>query len=287
MKVLIVYKKSFIETHPGDEKRIAHLDPEDRDRLVRADAENRRALGEVTAHLARRGIDFDAVYRGTIAARKRYDLVLSLGGDGTFFAAARYVKDTPILGVNSDPANSLGLWTCADRTNFREPLEQALAGKVRPTRIYRMAIAINGKAVRERAFNDVLIAHRNPAAMTRYRLSTGGAPEDQRSSGVWIATAAGSTAGIRSAGGRRMPIASKRLQYLVREPYTWPQRRYRLARGFTSRVGLQALTVNLGLWIDGSRVRYDLALGDRVEVQVGPPLLVLCYDEARRRKLFP
>src|SRR6185295_12301282 len=111
-------------------------------------------------------------------------------------------------------------------------------------RIHRMSVAINGKPVREQAFNDVLIAHRNPAAMTRYRLTIGASQEDQRSSGVWISTAAGSTAGIRSAGGRRMPITAKRLQYLVREPYTWPQRRYRLGRGLTARLGLQTLTVD-------------------------------------------
>ena len=286
MKVLIVYKKSFLETHPGV-KGMAHLAAADRERLVRADAENRRALGDVTAHLARRGIDFQAVYRGTIAARRRYDLVISLGGDGTFFAAARYIKDTPILGINSDPANSLGLWTCSDRSDFRDPLEQALAGAIKPTRIHRMAIAINGKLVREQAFNDVLVAHKNPAAMTRYRLSVGAVQEDHRSSGVWVATAAGSTAGIRSAGGRRMPISSKRLQYLVREPYSWPQRHYRLPRGFASRLSLQTLTVGMGLWIDGSRIRYDLELGDRVELQTGPPLLVLCYNERRRRTLFP
>ena len=287
MKVLIVYKKSFVESHAADPKALGHLDAPDRDRLLRADVENRRALGDVTAHLARRRIDFDAVFRGSVAARRRYDLVISLGGDGTFFAAARYLKDTPILGINSDPANSLGLWTCADRSNFRDPLELAMAGKVRPTRILRMAIAINGKTVRETAFNDVLVAHRNPAAMTRYRLTVGTAQEDHRSSGVWVSTAAGSTAGIRSAGGRRMPISSRRLQYLVREPYTWPQRRYRLARGFVPRLSLQTLTVDLGLWIDGSRVRYDLGLGDRVELQGGPPLLVFCYDGERRRRLFP
>ncbi|MBI3857433.1 MAG: hypothetical protein HY293_17235, partial [Planctomycetes bacterium] len=58
MKVLIVYKKSFLESHAGDRKGLAHLDPADRDRLLRADVENRRSLGDVTAHLARRGIDF-------------------------------------------------------------------------------------------------------------------------------------------------------------------------------------------------------------------------------------
>ncbi len=286
MKILIVYKKSFLESH-GAEKGLGQLDAADRERLVRADQENRRALGDLTADLARRGIAPDAVSRGSIAARRRYDLVISLGGDGTFFAAARYLKDVPILGINSDPANSLGLWTCADRTNFREPLERALAGRLRASRIHRMSVLINGRTVREQAFNDVLIAHRNPAAMTRYRLSTGAATEQQRSSGVWVSTAAGSTAGIRSAGGRRMPITSKRLQYLVREPYAWPQRRYRLCRGFTTELGLQSLTLGVGLWIDGSRVRYDLGLGDRVTLRGGPPLLVLGYDEARRRRLFP
>lgn len=287
MRVLIVYKKSFLESHGGDRKGLAQLDAADRDRLIRSDAENRRALGDVTAHLARRGIQSDAVFRGSAAARRRYDLVISLGGDGTFFATARYLKDTPIFGINSDPANSLGLWTCADRSSFREPLELALAGKLKASRIHRMVIAINGKPVREQAFNDVLVAHRNPAAMTRYRLTVGSATEIQRSSGVWFATAAGSTAGIRSAGGRRMPIASRRLQYLVREPYTWPQRRYRMHHGFAPRASLQALTVDLGLWIDGSRVRYDLGLGDRVELQTGPALRVLGYDEERRRELFP
>ncbi|HZE97413.1 MAG TPA: NAD(+)/NADH kinase [Planctomycetota bacterium] len=287
MKVLIVYKKSFLESHGGDAKGLALLEPADRHRLLTADQENRRALGDLTAHLARLGVSSDAVFRGSVAARRRYDLVISLGGDGTFFAAARYLKDTPILGINSDPANSLGLWTCADSSGFREPLERALAGTLKAVRIHRLSIAINGRPVRELAFNDVLIAHKNPAAMTRYHLSVGTAVEQQKSSGVWISTAAGSTAGIRSAGGRRMPISSKRLQYLVREPYTWPQRRYGLSRGFVPKLGLQSLTVGLRLWIDGSRVRYDLGLGDRVELQSGPVLHVLGYEDARRRKLFP
>jgi NAD+ kinase len=287
MKILIVYKKSFLESHGGDSKGLAQLDPADRDRLIKADQENRRALGDLTAHLARQGIASDAVSRGTLAARRRYDLVISLGGDGTFFAAARYLKDTPILGINSDPANSLGLWTCSDRASFREPLERALAGKLRACRVHRLSVEINGKPAREQAFNDVLIAHKNPAAMTRYRLQIGSLAEEQRSSGLWISTAAGSTAGIRSAGGRRMPISSKRLQYLVREPYTWPERDYRFARGFVSGLELQTLTVGLGLWIDGSRIRYDLDLGDRVTLRSGPPLLVLGYDDRRRRRLFP
>jgi NAD+ kinase len=287
MRVLVVFKKSFLEAHGGNQKMLAQLEPPDRARLIRADIENRRALGDLTAHLSRRGVPFDAVHRGALAARRRYDLVISLGGDGTFFATARYVRETPILGINSDPSNSLGLWTCSDRSNFQHPLDQALERRLKPRKLSRMLISINGKPAREQAFNDVLLADKNPAAMTRYRLTVNGQSEDQKSSGIWIATAAGSTAGIRSAGGRRMPIESRRLQYLVREPYTWPLRRYRLARGLTTRLDFITFMVDSGLWIDGSRVRYDLSLGDRVEIQSGQPLRVLGYDDARRRRLFP
>jgi NAD+ kinase len=123
--------------------------------------------------------------------------------------------------------------------------------------------------------------------MTRYRLSVDGREEAQRSSGLWIATAAGSTAGIRSAGGRRMPLTSRRIQFLVREPYTWPARRYALPRGFGTRFRIVPLGADASLWIDGARLRKDLALGDRVKIQPGPPLTVLGIDPSRRDDLFP
>ena len=43
--------------------------------------------------------------------------------------------------------------------------------------------------------NDVLIAHKNPAATSRYLLELNKTKEEQRSSGIWIATPMGSTAG--------------------------------------------------------------------------------------------
>lgn len=287
MRVLVVYKKSFLESHGAERRTVANLDPADRARLVRADLENRRALRDVVSHLVKLGVRTDAVYRGSLARRRKYDLVVSLGGDGTFFAAARHVRGIPILGINSDPANSLGIWTGADRGNFPRVLARALEGKLPGMRLHRLEISVNGRALREQAFNDVLFAHRNPAAMTRYRLTADGRTEDQRGSGLWIATAAGSTAGIRSAGGVRMPIGSSRIQFLAREPYTWPKRRYALAHGTAARLALVPLTVDCSVWIDGSRVRHDLSLGDRVEIRQGDPLVVLGYDDARRRKLFP
>lgn len=287
MRVLVVYKKSFLEIRGGDRRVLDALPRAARARFVKADAENRQAIKDVVAHLTGLGCRVDALYRAVRAKRRRYDLVVSVGGDGTFLSAAAQVVDTPILGINSDPAHSLGLWTGADRHDFRGPLEAALAGRLRALTLQRVRIAVNGRAVPELAFNDVLFASRNPAAMTRYVLTADGREEAQRSSGLWIATAAGSTAGIRSAGGRRMPLQSKRIQFVVREPYTWPARRYALPRGLASRLRIVPMVGDTSLWIDGARTRKDLHLGDKVEIRPGAPLTLLGIDASRRAKLFP
>jgi NAD+ kinase len=287
MRVLVVYKKSFLETRGGDKRVLDALRPAERSKFLKADVENRRSLAEVVEHLRGLGARVDAVYRGSLARRRRYDLVVSVGGDGTFLAAAGQVDATPLLGVNSDPASSLGLWTGADRLTFKETIRAALDGRLPRVRLRRLRIAINGTPTAELAFNDVLFASRNPAAMTKYRFAADAREEAQRSSGLWIATAAGSTAGIRSAGGRRMPLASPKIQYVVREPYTWPAPRYALTRGFASRVRIVPLAPDTSIWIDGARTRKDLALGDRVEIRPGAPLTVLGLDLKRRDRLFP
>ncbi len=287
MRVLVVYKRSFLEAHPSERRAIGRLSAARRARLREADRDNRRALDEVTSLLGRLGASYDTVCRGSFAARHRYGLVIALGGDGTLFAAARHVGSAPVLGINSDPGSSLGLWTCADRHSFRGPLERALEGRLPRTVLHRLAVSVNGKTANSRVFNDVLMAHRNPAAMTRYRIEVGGRREDQKSSGVWVATAAGSTAAIRSAGGRPMPVRSPLLQYLVREPYGWPTRSYRLLGGRVPGLTIVNYLVESSLWIDGTLQRHDLSLSDRVTFGPGEPLTLLGCDEARRRRLFP
>lgn len=287
MRVLIVYKRSFLEAHGSERRGIGRLGPARRALLRRADRENRRALDALVAHLEKLGVAYDAVCRGGVAARHRYSLVVALGGDGTLFAASHHAGPAPLLGINPDPANSLGLWTGADSRTFRGPLEQALQGRLPATLLHRLAVRVNGRLLSARVFNDVLFAHRNPAVMTRYRIETGPRREEQKSSGVWVATAAGSTAALRSAGGRRMAIGSRLLQYRVREPYTWPLRRYRLTGGTVRSLTITTFLVESSLWLDGTILRYDLSLGDRVEFGPGEPLRLLGYDESRRRRLFP
>ena len=138
------------------------------------------------------------------------------------------------------------------------------------------------------ALNDVLLTHQNPGATSRYVLKIGAREEMHRSSGMWIATAAGSTAGIRTAGGMLLPIRTDRIQYAVREPFTPPgERKPKLLRGSVAgKPGIRVVSrmADGALFVDGPRHRFPLQIGTRVAVRTSSiPLRVLGFDVQRRR----
>jgi NAD+ kinase len=175
-----------------------------------------------------------------------------------------------------------------------------------------MAVDRNGKRLHHRVLNEALFCHVSPAATSRYilrvvpvkgsgtteRYGRAIAEEDQKSSGLWIGPAAGSTAAQHSAGGRVLPLASREVQFVVREPYRpWgtatpagarrsppragsgrrppgegqsqnsqPGPRFiRLTRGLIDES--QALAVkskmrSARLFLDGDHIAYDVSIGD-------------------------
>src|SRR5688572_24820606 len=125
MRVLVVYKQSYLEAHRGD-SALRRLGREQRSRLLRADRENRAALREVMRALRQAGAHATSVYRGKLAAKPTFDLIVTVGGDGTFFMAAHQARGTPILGVNSVPGSSLGLFSTATSATFPAKLKAAL-----------------------------------------------------------------------------------------------------------------------------------------------------------------
>jgi len=245
-------------------------------RILHADAEQQRTIETVRQSLAKRKIAFseislvnaDARVKGQLAIS---DLVITIGGDGTALGASHYVRGSALFGVNSAPGDSLGHFCSANRKNFAEQLDAILSGKWKPKELARLQVMLDEKTLPELALNDVLIAHECPASTTRYLLKVGRREEEHRSSGIWISTAAGSTAGIGSAGGRKMPLGSKRIQYLVRELYREPKRSYALTRGFVEAdeniVVASKMTAG-EMYIDGAKTRYDFPFGTRAKVTV-------------------
>lgn len=214
-------------------------------------------------------------------------LIVTVGGDGTLLAASHNISDVPILGVNSAPRYSVGFFCAARGASALSTLRKALAGEVPVMRVARMAVRINGQVRSERVLNEALYCHAEPAATSNYILQVGRRREEQKSSGFWVGPAAGSTAAIRSAGGRILPLSSKKIQLVVREPYLGSGHRPKLTRavlGEQGRVVAVSKMDRVSIFLDGPYRMLRARLGDEVSFELSEqPLTVVGLSRSSGR----
>ena len=285
------YRKFVVEEHdPLIAKLLRRRDPT----VVRLKASHEaheETVREVETALARLGADI--VFRGGPRYRiPRADLVVTVGGDGTLLAASHQIGDgVPLLGINSAPAHSVGFFCGAEKGEVEQTLVRALAGKLAPIELTRMRVELNGRCIHSRVLNEALVCHASPAATSRYILSIEKqgnvvGEEDQRSSGIWIGPAAGSTAAQRSAGGRVLPLSSKRLQYVVREPYTPAGGHFRYAKGLVDPEGALTLRSKMReakVFLDGHRIVHSITIGDVLTMRRSKDSLTVLGIASKRR----
>ena len=294
-RVLVVYKKDAYQQYI-QERRDPHLGRLLRARhpdaleMQRAHAVHRQALETVVHALRQLPVDFDLAYRADLkVTQKRYRLVVSVGGDGTFLQAARSVTQTPILGVNSDPQRSEAVFCAATRRTFARLCRAALQDRLPELRLSRLRMALNGRLLPHRAINDILVVHDDPATMSRYRLRIGAREEFQKSSGLWVATAAGSSSAVLAAGGVRLPWGAARFQYRPRELYRGRLSSPCLTGGVLtakSSVRVTWLMRRGSAFVDGPHVQVPLRFADRLEIRLSltDPLRVLGLGSGSKRR---
>jgi NAD+ kinase len=137
----------------------------------------------------------------------RPDLLLVLGGDGTFISVARQALQTeiPLLGVN---LGQVGFLTTLTTHNWREPLERII--RTGFTTEKRLALAYqvrrDGASVRRGVLiNELVIGRGSMARLIRLDVGIGGEPMTSlRADGLILATPTGATAYNISAGGPLM-----------------------------------------------------------------------------------
>jgi NAD+ kinase len=272
-RVLVIYKKSAYQIYVRERRhaRVAALlrarDPAVAG-LVRAHQAHDKTLAEARRVLRALGARATFRYRSSHTSSDAFDLVVTLGGDGTLLWASQSIgAGCPVVAINSAPQDSVGYFCAATRDQLSDVLRDALAGSLEDTELTRLRVELDGELCSSRVLNDALFSHSSPAATTRYALRLRGREELHKSSGVWVATAAGSTAAIRSAGGRVQPIGSTRLQFVVREPYLAAQRSYRLLRGLVGpreQLEIQSHMRAGKLYLDGPHITRAVEIGSRL-----------------------
>lgn len=296
-EVIVVYKRSDLQVYVEDKKNAHYVRLVETQHpvvapLVASDREHRTALDQVMSLLEGAGIKAKMLYR----ARLRADdadgrLIITVGGDGTLLDAAKKITRGALLGVNSDPARSVGFLCATTADGLLRLVDDLFASRLLPTKVARLSLTVDGERHKTPVLNDLLFAHKNPAATVRYRIATDATESEvHKSSGLWISAPSGTTAGILSAGGRVQFLDDDRLQYRVRELYelggSGRMTGDCLPKG--ARLSLTSLMREGMVFIDGPHEKVPLSMGTEVVVRAdAPPLPLVVTEEmqARRRAL--
>jgi NAD+ kinase len=305
--IVLVYKKSQLQLALENKNaRIKGLVDED-DVSVRAlrlaHEAHDGALRAVSETLKKARCNVQRIYRARLKPEhSRGRLLVSVGGDGTLLDASHKVclgDDDDVgaaVGVNSDTARSTGFLCAADAASFPALLDDILARLLTPTPVRRLAGAIDGKPLPFPVLNDLLISHKNPAATSKYLVGHRGIVEDHKSSGVWVCTAAGSTAAMTSAGGAIQELSDQRLHFRVRELFREPPSDRAVSRAAWQHddfffdgnddVVVTSKMREGRVWLDGPHCSVDLPMGARLVLHGRCPPLRLYATAAmgeRRR----
>lgn len=158
-------------------------------------------------------------------------LVVVVGQDGLVANTAKYVNGLPIVAINPDTDRYDGFLLPFTPGNFIGGVEAVLRGQY-PYRTAPLAEARLNDGQRLLAFNDLFIGAASHVS-ARYRIAFGNREEEHSSSGIIVATRAGSTGWLSSvfnmANGIQQflgtarkppaPLGAEELMFVVREPF--------------------------------------------------------------------
>jgi len=277
-KILLLYKKSSYKIYFSERKNFFYFNNNFNtvrqiNNFKNAHDEHYEALKFVESVLIKNGIKYDRFLRGKNVDYEQYNLIITVGGDGTFLEAARKIKKQIILGFNSSSNYSVGKLCVAGVHNFEKIIKKILEKRFKTQLLHRLRMELEEEICSVDILNDILICHKNPAAMSRYYLKIGRVREEHRNSGIWISTACGSSGAIHSAGGQIMDKTEKKMQYKPRELYYGIKNNYRLTGNilnFRQKINIISLMREGKIFVDGTHLSFPFSFGSKLNVFLSP-----------------
>lgn len=211
-------------------------------------------------------------------------IVITVGGDGTLLITSHYIKNNPILGFNSDIIFSQGLLCACNINNLKSYLLNLKYNKIKKINIIRMSICINGQFLPYLPLNDILLAHRNPASMSEYKLYINNSNEFHRSSGIWICTPIGATGSMQSAGGVMQALNEKRLQLIIREPYYCKNKNNIIFIKNKEHIKIITKMSDGNIFIDGSYIKFNIPYNSIIIIKIASNKLQLIASQEMIKK---
>jgi NAD+ kinase len=249
--------------------------------VLRGRGSDPAVIARALAALKRRKIEAWEVDRdgptATIAAGlKGTTLIVTLGGDGTFLAAARLAtpRGIPVLGVN---LGRLGFLTEIDAENLEGGLTRFIKGdyRIEQRNVLQVELVRGHRRLSQAiGLNEVVVDRTGEARMLRVEIRVGGQEVGViDADGVLVATATGSTAYALASGGPILEPTLRDLLLVPMSPFALTVRPIVFPPGQEI-----ALTVTRGpaeLTVDGERRGRVVEAGD----------VVRCGSHPRRLKV--
>lgn len=212
-------------------------------------------------------------------------VVVALGGDDHFKYVSHFVDDSPLLGVNSDPIRSRGALTTIKACDFGRALDAIHSGDYFYEEWTRLQLNLNGNGA-GLAVSECFIGSADSEDISHYIVELNGKAEEQKSSGLVVATGAGSTGWYRSAGryvfgkkGDVFPRTDRMAKFVMREPYGDDE--YRMNTGIVNETSELVIT---SLQNGDERIsldstdRFEFNRGSRARITISKPLRVVTLD---------
>jgi NAD+ kinase len=201
-----------------------------------------------------------------------YDLVLTVGGDGTLLKISRFVNDAAVLGVNFDPGTSEGVLCSATIHDLGEKLARIIDGKFSVKKLTKARVFFINTGQTYDGLNEIYIGSARPYRISKYILKFGKVEEEQKSSGIIIATGRGSTAWYGSVTRENFDPEAKELRFIVREPYSGKLIKFNLISGkldATRKLYVRS-KMAYGVVAVDSTIEVPFGDGEEVEVSISP-----------------
>jgi NAD+ kinase len=253
--------------------------------LVRGPGADQSAVDHALHAMKSRGIEALEMPRDVSAETangllKGTDLILTLGGDGTFLAGAKLAapRDIPILGVN---LGRLGFLTEIEADQLEGGLTRFIDGlyRIEERNMLQVALVRDGRTVvRAIGLNEVVVDHSGEARILRLEIDVGG----QRvgiidADGAIVATASGSTAYALASGGPILEPTLRDLVLVPMSPFALTVRPIVFAPG--QDITLAVVRGPAEMRVDGGRRGRAVATGDMVRCGSHPrPLMVIRFS---------
>ena len=200
--ILIVSKETRFE-YLQKNNQLENLDKKKFDNINDDHKRHYNAYNLLIENLRKNQLSFDYIKDKTLGETnfELYELIITLGGDGTFINSCAKIRSQKIIGINSEPRKSIGGLAKFVPSDIINICVKIAKNNLEVDNWDRLCAKVNGKDLDFWAINEILIGKPSIYQTSKLQIKVGNTSGFCYGNGIIISTQRGSTAFYHSAAG--------------------------------------------------------------------------------------